>query len=247
MDGIGAQLMRKCVSRNPSGGGAMGCRYRLELHLPGYESQAAEGEFTDNDTAILEMFLGQQAAIAASPILSAAWSCSVEVSWDENGARVETDIPDPDTIGLLLHRMRPFILQSEPASFVVVSSLVGRQVDMQPVRDLLARLRRDYDGRSFRGTIAIDINEVALNSERTLTKWLNSHEYHRDPEKREDIQQLLDAFPGELARGVFVCMLIEKKRACSNLARLVALLLNKRESLGFTSSSDLFSALDGSD
>jgi hypothetical protein len=79
--------------------------------------------------------------------------------------------------------MRPFILQDEPASFVKVCSLVGKRIELPPIRELLRRLRRDFDGRSFRETIQIDVNEIMLNSERTLTDWLNSHEYHRDPKQ----------------------------------------------------------------
>jgi hypothetical protein len=57
------------------------------------------------------------------------------------------------------------------------------------------------------------------------------------------VQELLDAFPGDLARGVFVSMIIDKTRASANLAGLVAVLLNKQSHLAFASSGDLFAEL----
>lgn len=226
----------------------MGCRYRVELDAPGYEAQVQEGEFSDEEAALLRTYLDQYEAVAASPTLNSGLPCSIRLKWQGQQAAIETELPDADTLGLLLHRMRPFILQNEPASFLVVSSLIGRKVELQPIRDMLGRLRRDFDGRSFRETIQIDVNDIMLNSDRTLTDWLNSHEYHRDPEKRETVQELLDALPGELARGVFVSMVIDKMRACANLAKLVAVLLNRQSQLKFDGSgSETFTELAGSD
>jgi hypothetical protein len=61
------------------------------------------------------------------------------------------------------------------------------------------------------------------------------------------VQELLNAFPGDLARGVFVSMVIDKMRACANLAKLVAVLLNKQAQLNFTGKSEAFTGLAGSE
>lgn len=225
----------------------MGCQYRLELQASGFEMLVEEGEFSDADTVKLAAFLDQYEAVAASPALSSGLPCSIQLKWDAERASVVTEIPDTDTVGLLLHRMRPFILQNEPASFLAVASLIGRQVELPAIRDLLARLRREFDGRAFRETIQIDVNDIMLNSDRTLMDWLNSHEYHRDPEKREVIQQLLNSFPGELARAVFISMLIDKLRACVNLAKLVAVILNRQKRVEFEADGKGFTTLPGSD
>lgn len=225
----------------------MGCQYRLELRAPGYETQVQEGQFSAADTAVLQAFLEQYEEIAASPTLNSGLPCSINLTWQGEQATAEADLPDADTIGLLLHRMRPFVLQNEPASFLAVAALIGRDIELQPIRDILGRLRRDFDGRTFRDTIRIDINDIMLNSDRTLMDWLNSHEYHRDPGKREAVQELLNAFPGDLARGVFVSMVIDKMRACADLAKLVAVLLNKQAQLDFTGKSEAFTGLSGSE
>jgi hypothetical protein len=225
----------------------MGTRFRLELHAEGYDDVVCAGEFTDAETATLELYLEQYEAIAESPILSAGLSCNMNVEWTEQSMRVETDMPDEDTIGLLLHRLRPFILDREQASFSSVSSIIGQHVDIPAVRDLLRRQRREYDGRAFQERMRISIDDVVVNSERTLKDWLNSHEYHHDADKRDDIGPLLAVFPEDFTRGVLINMLIDKMRACTNLARLVALLLGRRGALQFGSSEEAMSAGSRSD
>ena len=148
--------------------------------------------------------------------------------------RVQVDIPDNDDLSILLHRLRPFILDDEPASFVKVASIIGRRVSTPYVRQLLREQRALYDGRRFLRTIQIASNETILNSDRVLRGWLNSHEYHRDPDKREAIDELFAATPGKLLQGILVNMLVEKVRAIHNVAALVALLLGRQPKLTFT-------------
>ncbi len=224
----------------------MGHRYRLELDVPGRDAQVQEGELLYADGATLRTYLEQCAAITASPTLSSEMPCTINVSFDEEGAFITTRLPDADAVGVLLHRMRPFILENEPASFLTVAAVIGREIELQAVRDLLAKLRRDYDGRTFRNTVQISVNDTMLNIDRVVRDWLNSHEYHRDPDKREAVQELLDAFPGDLARSIFVSMLVSKMRACMNLAKLCRLLLGEQGQLKFEINGRPI-ALSGSD
>jgi hypothetical protein len=225
----------------------MGCRFHLELNAEGHETVVCDGEFTDDEAATLELYLQQYEAVAASPALSSGLSCNMQINWDQDAGTVRVDLPDEDTLSVLLHRLRPFILANEPASYLTVSSIIGRRVDTPPVRDLLKRQRREYDGRAFQESVVISINDIVVNSERTLMDWLNSHEYHRDPDKREAVAVLLESFSGDFARGVFVNMLIDKMRACGNLAALVAVLLGKQKTLTFRSHEGVFESAVGSD
>jgi len=245
--GLVLQVKRKHVSQNHFVEYRMGCRFHLELNAEGHETVVCDGEFTDDEAATLELYLQQYEAVAASPALSSGLSCNMQINWDQDAGTVRVDLPDEDTLSVLLHRLRPFILANEPASYLTVSSIIGRRVDTPPVRDLLKRQRREYDGRAFQESVVISINDIVVNSERTLMDWLNSHEYHRDPDKREAVAVLLESFSGDFARGVFVNMLIDKMRACGNLAALVAVLLGKQKTLTFRSHEGVFESAVGSD
>jgi hypothetical protein len=80
----------------------------------------------------------------------------------------------------------------------------------------------------------IEMNRVVVNSDQVLRDWLNSHEYHRDPDKREAIDTLFNSFPGDFARGILISMIVDKVRAIGNLASLAAVLLGKTSSFQFT-------------
>lgn len=220
----------------------MGQHYRLELRAEGLDSLVVDGDFTDPETAILEQYLEQYEAITASPVLSAGLTCNMNLQWTADSATVECDLPDEDTLGILLHRLRPFILSQEPASYEKVIAIVGRRVPHPAITDLLRRQRRVYDGREFQETMRISVNDTVINSDRTLKDWLNSHEYHRDADKREAVSSLLHAFPGNLTKGILVNMLIDRMRACINLAKLVAVLLGKQQSLQFETSAEVLNS-----
>ncbi len=186
---------------------------------------------------MLAEYLDQYELLRSSKPLREGFPCSIQLKWDEGGPlRVATELPDDDTLSILLHRLRPFILSREPASYVKVNSTIGRRVKSTAMRKLIRRQLRVFEGEEFQKSMQISLNEVILNSERTLNNWLNSHEYHRDPERRPAVSDLMAAAPGDLARGVMVNMLVEKTRAISNTAGLVALLFNRSERISFTTS-----------
>ena len=97
------------------------------------------------------------------------------------------DLPDDDTLAILLHRLRPFLLADEPASFTRVSSRLGRLITEPYIRQLLRHNRRVYEGRVAQEMLRVESDDMVLNSERALFDWLNSHEYHHDAIKRESV------------------------------------------------------------
>lgn len=217
----------------------MGQHFHLELNAQNLNGLVVEGDFTDRELEVLEQYLEQYETIASSPALSGGFSFNMKLQWAQDSAAVDCDLPDDDTLGLLLHRLRPFILSKEPASYERVSGLVRKRVQHPVISDMLKRQRRLYDGRDFQEMLRITIDGTLVNSEETLKAWLNSHEYHRDRDKRAHIESLLSAFPGDLAKGILVNMLIDKMGACKNLAGFVAVLLGKSESLTFETSREL--------
>jgi hypothetical protein len=70
----------------------MGCRYRLELSTSGHKAQVQEGEFSDDETKLLEMYLDQYEEIAASPALNSGLPCSIKVKWDGKAAAIDTSL-----------------------------------------------------------------------------------------------------------------------------------------------------------
>lgn len=74
---------------------------------------------------------------------------------------------------------------------------------------------------------------VVVNSERVLYDWLNSHEYHRDPDKRDSIDKLFQRIPGDLMRVLLITMLVDKMEAISSIASFIRVLLTESKIFQF--------------
>ena len=78
-------------------------------------------------------------------------------------------------------------------------------------------------------TIRIRSNETLINSDETLMKWLNAHEYHKDRDKQAELDSLHQVLPLETSRAVFIMMLYDKVRTILILSKLISVIAGKTE------------------
>jgi hypothetical protein len=158
--------------------------------------------------------------------------CTMQVHWSkEKGMTVVSRLPSRDDVAVLLHRLRPFILVKEPASFSRVMAILGKAVSDSQFRKLLRTVRERFDSRDMQRQLTICSNEVIVNSQRVFDDWLNSCEFHRDHDRRQSLDALLKRLPGDLLYGIVVNLLIDKANAVGDLAAVVALVLGKSREL----------------
>lgn len=204
----------------------MARQLRLTLRVPDNAPIHISFELSDHEVSALETFVSAHRRLAASKPGREGIPCNVNVSHKNGeGTTVTARLPDEDTLSILLHRLRPFILKNELGSYDQVMGIVGRHIDQQVVRNLLRHDRRLYDGRSAQSQLLLLSRGMPVNSEKTLQDWLNGHEYHSDRVKRDAISELLDGPLGELPRALLISMLVDKTRAIENAAGIVGLLL----------------------
>jgi len=161
---------------------------------------------------------------------------------------VTTEIPDQDTIGILLHRLRPFILMREPGSFDKVMAIIRRQITQYDVRNLLKNIRMLYNGKIAQGQFRLMSRGTIVNSENTLQKWLNSHEYHGDRVKRKEIDELLGGPSRELTELLWIWLLSDKLLAIHNAAGIIELVMGFVDEYhfdGMTISNKVFASSGG--
>ena len=72
-----------------------------------------------------------------------------------------------------------------------------------------------------------------VNSQVVLTKWLNSHEYHRDEDKLELIEEIHKVFPENALKFVFIMLLSNKALAINNIGSFINLIMGKQGELQF--------------
>ncbi|MFA6162880.1 MAG: hypothetical protein WC685_05580 [Methylobacter sp.] len=188
-------------------------------------------EFTGDEWRQLHDFLMQVADLKSTQFVVKGNGIQLYFDWKEGSEpllRVKT--PSDDEVGAFLHRLRPLILQREPASFNKVSALLKRRLGANIIKPFMRELLEIYEGKRMQGQIEIQSKGSIMNSEKMLVAWLNAYEYHRDRDK----QELLEThnhimLTPEWSRGMFLTLLIEKTNAISYLGTLVEHVLGKRD------------------
>lgn len=213
----------------------MPVRYQITLKRENGPDKELNGEFSDDEHIMLLKYLKQYEQLDESKPLREGFPSKFSMHYDrQTGLKVTTSLPDSDTVSILLHRLRPFILNNEPASFLKICSLIGRRIEDEYIRGLLRKERERYNGRDLQRLIKIGLNDTTLNTEKILYDWLNAHEYHRDPDKQQAVDELFQMLPGDLFRGILISMLVEKVYAIIHVAYLIAVLLGKTQQLKFS-------------
>lgn len=188
--------------------------FELTVQREGDADLLIHGEFSDDEHVTLLQYLKQNDQLVESKPLREGFPCDLTINFDQvTGLEVKTSLPDNDTLSILLHRLRPLILDKEPACFSAVSSVIGKRVKEPHIRRLLREQRQLYDGRDLQRVVKFASNEVIVNSDKVLRDWLNAHEYHRDRDKQQAVDALFKHLPGNLLHGILISMLVDKVRA----------------------------------
>jgi hypothetical protein len=188
--------------------------------------------FSASEWDQLHEFLGHVADLQATQFVAKGanvhlqfeYKVGQEPYWSEQ-------MPPEDELLAFLHRLRPLILQGEPASFLKIRGLISRELKDTPILPFLKWLLELYEGKGFQELILMESNNYVMNSEKMLVTWLNAYEYHRDHDKQEILRSHSHIAPFEWSRGVFLNLLVEKTKAIQNLGVFVELAVGKRNTI----------------
>ena len=154
----------------------------------------------------------------------------LDMKWDQQrGFSFETDIPDDEMIMTLLHKLRPFILNNESTNFGKVSNIIARRTESDQIRRFIKEQKEYYLGKKIQGMVKVLSNEVLLNSEEILQKWLNAHEYHKEKDKQVELECLLTVLPMQGMKAIFIMMLYDKAHAIRGIWAVIRTILGKQD------------------
>ncbi len=188
--------------------------------------------FEDREWAALQRYLDNADRLLEVQLAREDVPCELTVSVREGRlSEVKTELPPSEQVAALLHRLRPFILEDEPFSYGKTLTLLGRRFEEPYMRNRMKVQRRLFDGRNSQELATVKSNEVVLNSEATLSKWLNAYEYHQDEDKRAHIESLHHVLPLESSIPIFLSLLGDKVQAILQLASLIAVIMGKEPSV----------------
>ncbi len=96
----------------------MAHHFELTRRVEGRPDVVLRGEFTDSEHQVLTQFFEQYGQLAESKPLREGFPCEFSLNWsvEDKALRVRASLPDNDTLGILLHRLHPFILENESAN-----------------------------------------------------------------------------------------------------------------------------------
>ncbi len=135
-------------------------------------------EFSAEEWSQLHSYLEHVRELEATRFAREGGGVSLNLQWKEgSGLSWSVTMPPADDLSALLHRLRPLILQSEPASFVKVRKLLERKLKDAPIGPLIRFLLDLYSGKELQKLIVMQSNDQIMNSEEMLFTWLNAREY----------------------------------------------------------------------
>jgi hypothetical protein len=200
----------------------------------GEEHILVTGQFEDNEWNALMRYLRYARDLAGIELLRRGGPGRLTVNYKEGqGLSYSVDLPPEDQFLALLHRLRPFILQNEETNFYRICKHLGRRLEDHKTRQFLLGLRSYFSGQRMQDPIQITSNNVLINSEETLQKWLNAHEYHKDPDKQRELELLHQIMPLEASRAIFAMILYDKTQAIIAAVHFIGFLAGERQRFSY--------------
>lgn len=203
----------------------------FSIELPeSNEKEKLEAPFTQQEMEQLNGYLSQTEELCKTRLIKSGLDARIKVNWNvDEGFKIESTLPPEDDLLAILHRLRPFILQEEFASFDRVIRLIGKKFRHKLFRKVLKDYRFLYEGKQIESTFTITSNEMVINSEKTMMDWLNSHEYHRDQDKKKKLEPIFEILSHEGTKAIFVMLIIDKIKAILKLSDLIKLITGSEE------------------
>jgi hypothetical protein len=159
-------------------------------------------------------------------------STKLTIRWEQGkGLSAAGTIPSDEDVIVVLHRLRPLILQGEPTYFNRIVNLIARRANHQGMRRRLDALKRLFAGEEYQGLITLKVDGAIVNSEEMLNTYLNAFEFHRDAGKQLEFAKLHEILPSQATRAIFIHLIVEKLKAVRGLELFINLLQGKQEAM----------------
>lgn len=206
---------------------------KLELEDASGARTPVDITFEDDEWELLLRAGEYAAALKQRELMDrGTWSTKLTIRWEEGkGLTAAGTIPSDEDVIVVLHRLRPLILQSEPTYFRRIINLIARRANHPGMRSRLDVLKRLFAGEEYQGLITIKVDGATLNSEEMLNTYLNAFEFHRDVDKQRQISKLHEILPSEATRAIFIHLIVEKLKAVRGLELFIDLLQGKQKAM----------------
>ncbi|HEU5239116.1 MAG TPA: hypothetical protein VFU37_18450 [Pyrinomonadaceae bacterium] len=213
----------------------MAHRYELKVVIDETgENISLSGEFEESEYLLLEEFVRYSDDILETKFIQSGDAGELTIKFEQAERRlmtVATRLPDWNDVMAFLHRFRPILLQNDRTNFYTIHNILAKKFGHPRLREFLGHCHFIYSGKRQRSGIQFRTNDVLINSEKLLSDWLNSHEYHKDSEKQRFIEELHRVMPLDVSKVLFLGLLIDKAQAVCELSNLIRVALGQQNSM----------------
>jgi hypothetical protein len=211
----------------------MPVKYDLHMTVAQTEEEVSlSGEVSDEEAKFLEDFVQYAQEVWTTDFVREGEHGALKINWDrESGTQITASLPDWNQVMVFLHKFRPLLLNNEKTNFYRIHNLLAKKLDHPYFRKSLRLQHELFSGKVCQSEFQIRSNEVLINSENVLFDWLNSHEYHRDEDKKQFIESLHHMFPLDGSKVIFLRLLLYKAVAAINVASFILVVLGKKKEI----------------
>jgi len=199
------------------------------LSEAGGPKAAVHIEFPDDAWAQLMEFVRLSTILLESKVIREGLKHNVTLRWHhKTGMICEGEMLADDDLGLLLHRLRPFILQKESTYLPKMLKLLARYIENDGIRTHIREWLDEFTGKGFQEQLTIAGSQV-LNSDAMVNNWLNGFEFHHADDAQAAFEEFRNVFPEAWQRGIIISMLVDKVRSVLNTLSYIQCLDRKVE------------------
>ena len=189
-------------------------------------------EFPDEDWKRLNNYSKYTDKLNATRFVNEEMGSTLKIAYDlSDGIKFSWQYPSDDDFAAFIHRLRPFVLNREDTYFPKISNLYRKKLNHSVLDPLFKTLKEYFDGTNSQKFFRLKSNEIIINSDNTLHKWLNSYEFHHEENKKEILRSMHKIFPEEASRAIFVMLLIDKSKAIQVLNGIIRPVIGKIETV----------------
>ena len=193
-----------------------------------------EAEFSRDDFDLFRTFVVRSERLSDSTWVKEGMPSGLDITIEipTGGLSGQAHVPNWDDVVVVLHKLRPFVLNDEALYFYKVAKIRAWRINNVDFRSQLEEAKNLFSGKKSQSEYRIEANGILLNCEDTLNKFLNSREYHHDEDKEVFMKSLEAILPDiDYIKPILCGLISDKVAAVFYLTEVVHCLLSNAGSL----------------
>ncbi len=190
-----------------------------------------ETEPSDDEWRGIRTFRLRADELCKSSLVSEGYELSANMSWKagEPPQFTVSALPAEEPFRSLLLTFRHFVANDEPSNFLRVLNIVARHAP--EARAFLEGLRDRWNQALFGGLMNISVSGKLLTASHIFDLWLNSHYFHNDEAKKQELERLSNMFTSDFVKFLLANAVTECSRAVMQLSYALSKLTNPKAAI----------------